>query len=94
MTGTSARNSYGIFKSKKAKLLAKKYSLDLCNVNAYTTIGNLVTFIDVKFIIDNLWLDHFMDETEPPLHVTYDEYNDIFYNLQNGWSNLLNYSTA
>ena len=28
MTGTSARNNYGIFKTKKAKLLANKYSLD------------------------------------------------------------------
>ena len=78
MTGTSARNSCGIFKSKSAKLLAIKYGLDLYNKNAYIHSGNIISYSDVKFIVDNRWLDHFMHDADKPIDVSLDEYNNIF----------------
>jgi len=94
MTATNARNIFGIFKSKRAKLLASKYSLDLHNKYAYIQSGNFVTLSDVKFIIDNLWLDHFLYDTPKPINISIDEYNDIYYNLLYYYPFLLNYSTA
>jgi len=94
MTGISARNSFGIFKSKRAKLLAIKYGLDLYNKNYYIHDGNLVLYSDVKFIIDNLWIDHFLYDTDKPIEVSYNEYNDIYYSLQNLFPALFNLSYA
>ena len=82
MTGTSSRNTFGIFKTKKAKCLAIKYKLDLNNPNAYIHNGPYITLYDVQFIVDNLWLDHFMYTTDPPLELSANEYNDIYYNIQ------------
>ncbi len=77
MTGTSARNTYGIFKTKKAKLLAIKYYLDLNNPLAYTTSG-IVKYTDVLFIVDNLWLDHFIFLSPNPIHLNIQSYNNMY----------------
>lgn len=95
MTGTSGRNTYGIFKSKRAKLLAIKYSLDLYNKSAYGIIDNhIISYSDVKFIVDNCWLDHFMYDSDKPIDVSIDEYNEIYYNLNDKYPELLNFSFA
>ena len=94
MTATNARNNYGIFKTKRAKLLASKYSLDLNNKRAYIQSDNAVSFSDVKFIVDNLWLDHFLYDSDRPIDVSFDEYNIIYYNLQLNYPDLLNDSSA
>jgi hypothetical protein len=95
MTGTSARNHIGIFKSKRTKLFAARYSLDLHNKNAYgIDNANLISYYDVKFIVDNLWLDHFMYDTDKPIDVSIDEYNDIYYSLLESYPELLNFSYA
>ena len=83
MTATSARNPLGIFKTKRAKLLAIKYGLDLYDKNAYIHSGNTILYSDVKFIVDNRWMDHFMYESDKPINVSLDEYNDIYYSLHN-----------
>jgi len=80
MTGTSARNSYGIFKTKKAKILANKYSLDLYEKSIYIFDENdLVKLSDVKHLIDNLWIDHFLSPIfiPKPISTTRNEYIQI-----------------
>ena len=80
MTGTSARNNYGIFKTKKAKLLANKYSLDLNEKSIYIFDENdLVKLSDVKHLIDNLWIDHFLSPNliPQPIYTTRNEYFQI-----------------
>lgn len=94
MTGTSSRNSFGIFKSKRAKFLAIKYGLDIYDKNAYTHTGNIISYSDVKFIVDNLWIDHFIYGADKPINVSFDEYNDIYYSLQDSFNGLLNFSYA
>ena len=82
MTATSARNPCGIFKSKRAKFLAIKYGLDLHNKNAYIHSFNLISYSDVKLIVNYLWLDHFLYNTPKPLiHISDDEYYNIHYSL-------------
>jgi len=81
MTGTSAKNTFGIFKSRRAKLLAIRYNLDLYNTNAYVHKFDYITYADVQFIVDNLWLDHFTDFTPPPIKVDIYEYNSILNRL-------------
>lgn len=93
MTGTSAKNSYGIFKTKRARDLAIKYNLHLTNSSAYIHYGKTVNFNDVKFIVDNLWLNHFMYDQRPPISTTDIEYNDMFYYLEKKYPRLLNYSS-
>lgn len=94
MTGTSARNSFGIFKSKRAKLLAVKYGLDLYDKNAYIHSTNIILYSDVKFIVDNLWIDHFMYGTHKPIHPSFEEYNNIYYSLQDSFPHLFNSTYA
>lgn len=94
MTGTSARNSFGIFKSKRAKLLAVKYRLDLYDKDAYLHSGNTILYSDVKFIVDNIWMDHFMYGTDKPIDVSFEEYNDIYYSLQDTFPGLFYSSYA
>ena len=94
MTGTSARNSFGIFKSKRAKLLAIKYGFDIYNKNAYIHYSNLILYSDVKFIVDNLWIDHFMHGTNKPIDVSLEEYYYIYYSLHTSFSGLSNFSYA
>lgn len=95
MTGTSARNPIGIFKSKRVKLFAARYSLDLNNKNAYgVNNGNLISYYDVKFIVDNLWLDHFMYDSDQPIEVSFEEYNNIYESLLQDYPEILNFSFA
>ena len=94
MTATSARNSYGIFKTKRARLLAIQYSLNLYDKNSYIHDGNLILYSDVKFIVDNLWMDHFYYGSHPPILVSFDEYNHIFNSLKIIYPNLLSFSHA
>lgn len=85
MTGTSARNNYGIFKTKKTYLFASRYGLELYNKNAYIRSGKFVSFDDVQFIVDNLWLDYYLNLTDvcPIDNITTDEEYDIFISLKN-----------
>lgn len=62
-------NRRGIFEDKKALLLAKKYSLELHNKNAYVSSNKNITYNDVRFIVKNLWFDHFMYGVKKPLNV-------------------------
>lgn len=94
MTGSSARNHPGIFFNNKAKLLAIKYGLNLDNPNAYIHFGKYITYYDVLFMVENLWLDHFMYNDDKPLELSFNEYYDLFYSLQNKYSSLLNFSFA
>lgn len=84
MTGTSARNHYGIFKTKKAYNLALRYNLELNNKNAYIHSGKYITFDDVEFIVDNLWLDYFTGLVPaPPINnISMEEENNIINDLQ------------
>ena len=88
MTGTSALNPYGIFKTKRAKLLAIKYSLDLYDKNAYIHSTHLILLSDVQFIVDNLWIDHFMYNDPKPIDLSFSEYNDIYFYLKYNYHNL------
>ncbi len=82
MTGTSARNTFGIFKTKRAKLLAIKYNLDLNNPLAYAT-NDVVKYIDVVFVVNNLWLNHFIFRTPKPISLDpysyYEMYDSIYF---------------
>ena len=82
MTGTSARNTYGIFKTKRAKLLAIKYNLDLNNPLAYAAY-DIVKYIDVVFVVNNLWLNHFLFKTPKPILLDpssyYEMYDSIYF---------------
>ncbi len=87
MTGTSCRNLYGIFKTKKARNMAILYNLELNNIDAYIRNNDYVTFTDVKFIIDNLWLSHFIYDNVPmPITVNLDKYNYIYNYLKTKFS--------
>ncbi len=88
MTPPSAKNHYGIFFSKKARNLASKYNLPLNNKNAYIHNGKYITYIEVKFIIENLWLDHFMFNSPKPINVTDEEYQFIQLSLEHNFPNI------
>ncbi len=92
MTGTSAKNSYGIFKSKRARCLAIKYNLDAFNKNAYAVSNHskYVTYSDVLFIVDNLWLSHFIYNTPAPADISHDEYSKFYEKLYALWPNMFN----
>jgi hypothetical protein len=90
MTATTARNHYGIFKTKKAKLLAIKYNLELKRIQSYNDYNQYVSYQDVLFIVDNLWLDHFIYHTKEPIKLLINEYNKIFYKLSYKYPQLLN----
>lgn len=90
MTGTSARNPIGIFTSKRAKNLATKYDLDLFNINAYPHgSSKYVRYSDVNFIVENLWLSHFLEDRPLPCECTWEEYDIIYTKLKNKWPTLL-----
>lgn len=71
-------NNFGIFKTKKAKNLAIKYNLDMFSKSAYSCQTNYVSLDDVKFIVENLWLDHFMYNSPKPIHTSSQEYYFIY----------------
>lgn len=89
MTGTSARNHYGIFKTKKALNLAIKYSLELNNMRAYIHTGKYITYTDVKFITDNLWLNHFLEDRPKPIETTIEEYEKIYNHIKLKYNNFI-----
>lgn len=62
-------NRRGIFNDKKALMLAKKYRLELHDKRAYVSNNKNVTYNDVKFIVNNLWIDHFLYGIELPIDV-------------------------
>ena len=62
-------NHRGIFADKKAFVLAKKYNLELNDKRGYITESKYVTYSDVKFIVKNLWIDHFMYNVKQPCEV-------------------------
>ena len=84
MTGTSANNRCGIFKSRKAYNLALQYDLELNSKKSYIHSGLYVSFDDVQFIVDNLWLDYFMGYTDntPIDTLSVDEVYDIMNSLK------------
>jgi len=67
-------NRRGIFQDKKAFMLAKKYALELNDRRAYISSNKNITYTDVKFIVGNLWLDHFMYGVSQPIEVDYFTY--------------------
>ena len=73
-------NPRGIFENKKALLLAKKYSLSLYDKQAYISSGKNITYNDVRFIVKNLWFDHFIYGIKEPLNV--DSYTYTRYYLE------------
>jgi len=93
MTATRARNPIGIFATKRAKFLAQRYNLDLLDKNCYAVSSDKsVAYSDVLFIVDNLWLNHFVQDTEPPIdNYTWVEYNDIYSKLRDKWPYVFNY---
>jgi hypothetical protein len=76
-------NRRGIFNDKKALMLARKYSLDLKDKFAYISSGPTITYNDVKFIVTNLWLDHFMYGISKPLEVDDYIYNKYYLSFIN-----------
>lgn len=76
-------NRRGIFQDKKALVLAQKYSLDLHDKRAYISFGKNVTYNDVKFIVKNLWLDHFMYGVSEPIEVDYYTYTQYYFDYLN-----------
>lgn len=66
-----------IFKDKRAFNLALKYNLPLYDKRAYMTNHNYVSLSDVKNIVRNLWLDHFLYNSQAPIlldNYTYNRY--------------------
>lgn len=85
MTGTSANNRCGIFKSRKAYNMALQYGLNLNSKKAYIHSGLYISFDDVQFIVDNLWLDYFMGLSDniPIDSISIEEENKIVVSLKN-----------
>ncbi len=58
-----------------------KYNLDLYNKNAYIHDDEYISYYDVKFIVDNLWIDYFFHGSDKPIDVSDEQLFDIFNNL-------------
>ena len=71
----------GIFADKKAMALAKKYGLDLTDKRCYISDNKYISHNDVKFIVGNLWIDHFMYGVRPPIEVDVVTYNRYYLNF-------------
>ena len=81
-------NHYGIFKSKRARNLAIDYGLEINNINAYARLvgestSKTIKYEDVKFIVDNLWLDHFIHDALEPIKLKESERLKIYFYLRN-----------
>jgi hypothetical protein len=92
MTGTSARNHYGIYLTKHAKNMAVKYGFNLYDKNQFIHSKKYILLSDVQLMIEHLWLEHFLYDFDKPIDVSYDEYNYIFYNLQQKFPTLIDFS--
>ena len=83
MTGVSARNSYGLFNNNKARNLANLYKIDANDFREYLRRDKYITFKDVKFIVDNLWLSHFIHHHIPkPIDLPFDKYVHLYSRLK------------
>jgi hypothetical protein len=82
------RNHCGIFYNKNAYLLALKYNLDLYNKNSYVSYNKYISFLDVKYIVDNLWMDHFFYNIDPPIYLN--DFDHLF--MKNYIFNKYNFS--
>ena len=83
MTGVSARNSYGLFQNNKARHLANLYKIDINEFLEYIRKDKYITFKDVKFIVDNLWLSHFIHNDLPkPIDLPFDKYVQLYSRLK------------
>ena len=97
MTGTSARN-YGFFKSNKARILAIKYNLPIDNKLAYginiSRPNQKINYNDVLFIVENLWIDHFLyysngGEHRPcPIKLSNNDYKEWCIYIKSKYPNL------
>lgn len=74
-------NRRGIFANKKAMNLAKKYGLDLTDKRCYISDNKYISHSDVKFIVGNLWIDHFLYGVSQPIEVDDDTYNRYYLNF-------------
>ena len=84
-------NSYGIFKSKRARNLAIYYGLEMANKNAYVSLAGEsthkhITYEDVKFITENFWLDHFVHHAPEPIKLENEEYMRMYFYLKNKYN--------
>ena len=81
-------NPCGIFKSKRAKNLAINYGLEINNKNGYARLvgestSKTITYEDVKFIVDNLWLDHFIYGALEPIKLDESDRQVMYFYLRN-----------
>ena len=93
MNASRSRNAIGIFNTKRDMFLAQRYNLDLNDKSCYgVSPDKLVKYGDIMFIVDNLWLTHFVEDAETPINnYTWVEYNNIYNKLRDMWPNVFNY---
>ena len=91
-TMSSTSNHYGIYLTKHAKNMAVKYGFNLYDKNQFIHSKKYILLSDVQFMIEHLWLEHFLYDFDKPIDVSYDEYNYIFYNLQQKFPTLIDFS--
>jgi hypothetical protein len=66
-----------IFKDKRAYNLALKYNLPLYDRRCYMSNHKYIRLSDVKFIVTELWRNHFLYNSEAPILL--DNYTYIRY---------------
>tara|TARA_B110001450_G_scaffold237930_1_gene244575 strand:- start:675 stop:1097 length:423 start_codon:yes stop_codon:yes gene_type:complete len=93
MNASRSSNAVGIFNTKRAKFLAQRYNLDLNDKSCYgVSSDKFVKYDDIMFIVDNLWLTHFVEDAETPINnYTWVEYNNIYNKLRDKWPYVFNY---
>ena len=65
-------------------------NLDIYDKRSYIIDNDKpVKLSDVRYIVDNLWLDHFIYESDDPIIVSNNEYNTIFLSLLSKYPDLL-----
>jgi hypothetical protein len=70
-------NSIGIFQNKRAYNLAVKYNLSIFDKDCYIHNKKLIGINDVKFLIKNMWIDHFLYGVSKPIDVGDEKYIKI-----------------
>ena len=68
-------------------------SHDLNDKSCYgVSPDKFVKYDDIMFIVDNLWLTHFVEDAETPINnYTWVEYNNIYNKLRDKWPYVFNY---
>ena len=84
-------NHPGIFWNKKAKYLAKKYNLCLNSIAAYGVMYGYVKLYDVEFIVNNLWIEHFVNSAPKPVEINADDYLILHFKLMRLYPEFFNY---